>query len=165
MVKFATLSVSVPDGQEMEAIAQAKAHLKAVRYRILLGGYPWKVTGMRTGGKVAAFALILFFLVGLLFYWPLLVVWFLGLIAYVVVYRPNRVQVWVYEDGVGIGYKGADAYLQAIALKGLLEGVGAEVDGGEPHQTPAGRYCPNCGTPNSLEAQYCLSCGIQLHAG
>ncbi len=57
--------------------------------------------------------------------------WFLGLIAYLVMYRPNRVAVWVYEDGVGIGYKGADAYLQAVALKGLLEDMGAEAGEGE----------------------------------
>ncbi len=133
MVKFATLSVSVPDGREVEAVAQAKAHLKAVRYRILQGGVPRKVDaiGKRSGTQVVTFALILLFFVGLFFFPLLLVVWFLGVIAYVVVYRPNLVKVWVYEDGVGIGYKGADAYREAIALKRLLEDMGADAGEGE----------------------------------
>ena len=168
MVKFATLSVPVPDGGEEESLMRAKNHLRAVRYRtplLMQREHMVVALGKRTGTTVAAIALILLFLVGLLFFLPLLALWFLGVIAYVVVYRPNRVELRAYEDRIEIGYKGTDAYLQATALKRLLEGVGAEVDGGEPHQTPAGRYCPNCGTPNPLEAQYCLSCGIQLPAG
>ena len=46
----------------------------------------------------------------------------------------------------------------------LMTTGGRETPPPSPH-SPAGRYCPDCGTPNSLEAQYCLSCGIELPAG
>ena len=34
-----------------------------------------------------------------------------------------------------------------------------------PPPTPGGRYCPNCGTPNPLEARFCISCGTELPTG
>ena len=109
MVKYATLSVPVPAGREEEAVAKSEAHLRAVRYRIL--GFARKrgfsAIGKRDWSAAAAVLLLLFFVI--------------GVIIYALMRPPNRVQVQAYEGRVEIGYKGADAYLQALALKQLLE--------------------------------------------
>lgn len=94
MVKFATLSVPLPDGGEEESLMRAKNHLRAVRYRtplLMQREHMVVALGKRDGTTVAAIALILLFFVGLLFFLPLLALWFLGVIACFVVYRPNRV--------------------------------------------------------------------------
>ncbi len=108
MVKYATISVPLPAGGEEAAVARARAHLKAIRYRVLWGGGNRKVTaiGKRDWSVAAAVILFLFFII--------------GVIIYMAMRPPNRIQVEAWPGRVDIGYKGKDAYAQALVLEQML---------------------------------------------
>ncbi len=55
--------------------------------------------------------------------------------------------------------------LQAAVWLTMTRAISRAAQPPFPHRPPKGRYCPNCGTPNPLDAQYCVLCGIQLPAG
>lgn len=122
MTWTALMKVEVPEGREAEYLEWAKDHLRAVRYRprFSQGETVLKATGKRSGTTAAAIGLTLFFIVGL-FFWPLLVLWFVGVIVFVVVYRPNRIEIRGYEGELHISYKGEDAFQQAQAIKQKVE--------------------------------------------
>ncbi len=116
------MKVEVPEGRETEYLEWAKDHLRAVGYRPRFSqlGTVLKATGKRSGTTVAAIALTLLFILGL-FFIVLLVLWFVGLVVYVVVYRPNRLEIRGYADALNIYYRGEDAFQQARAIKEMVE--------------------------------------------
>ena len=117
------MKFDVPEGREAEYLEWAKDHLFAVRYRPRFSqdGMVLKATGRaRKMGWPAAILVALLFIAGL-FFIVFLLLGFLGVIVYVVVYRPDRIEIRGYAGELQISYKGEDAFRQAQAIKQKVE--------------------------------------------
>lgn len=59
------------------------------------------------------------------------------------------------------GVSGSGVLIYGVVAKSALQ----KTPPGTPPSPHLPRYCPNCATENPLEAENCVSCGIQLPAG